>query len=268
MSGLSSVADDAMTGRAPSGTRVLARAKLTTSLRVTGLRPDGYHLIDAEMVTLALADELTFTAAAPSDRGAADTLTVTGPYRDGVPTDDRNLIRKALRALGQHAAVHVDKQIPAGGGLGGGSADAAATLAWLGCDDLAVAAALGADVPFCLSRCSRARVRGIGELVDRLPHLDTEITLIIPPMAMDTAAVYRAWDELGGPRSDGPNDLEPAAVAVDPRMATWKQRISNAVGLPVHLAGSGSTWFVHGDRGDLAALLAPATVIVTRTDRP
>jgi 4-diphosphocytidyl-2-C-methyl-D-erythritol kinase len=256
-----------MTARAPVGDRVRARAKLTTSLRVTGVRTDGYHLIDAEMVTLALADELTFAAAA-SGTSAAGTLTVTGPYRDGVPTDDRNLILKALRALGRQAAVRIDKQIPAGGGLGGGSADAAATLAWLGCDDLTVAAAVGADVPFCLSRCSRARVRGIGELVDPLPHVDAEVTLIIPPLAMDTAAVYRAWDQLGGPRSDGPNDLEPAAIAVEPRMAAWKQRISDAAGMPVHLAGSGSTWFVYGDRADLATLLAPATVIVTRTDRP
>ena len=255
-----------MTARTPAGDCVLARAKLTTSLRVTGVRPDGYHLIDAEMVTLALADQLTFTAA--SVGGAANTLTITGPYRDGVPTDDRNLIRKALRALGRRAAVRVDKQIPAGGGLGGGSADAAATLAWLGCDDLTVAAALGADVPFCLSRCSRARVRGVGELIDPLPHLDTEVTLIIPPLAMDTAAVYRAWDELGGPSGDGPNDLEPAAIAVDARMATWKQRISDAAERPVHLAGSGATWFLYGDRGDLATSLAPATVIVTHTDRP
>jgi len=251
-----------------TGDRVLARAKLTTSLRIIGVRADGYHLIDAEMVTLALADELTFSAVDGDGDRTHAALTVSGPYAAGVPTDDRNLIHKALRALGRQAAVHVDKQIPAGGGLGGGSADAAATLAWLGCNDLAVAATLGADVPFCLSRCSRARVRGIGEQVDPLPHIDTAITLIVPPLAMDTAAVYRAWDELGGPRADRPNDLEPAAIAVDPRMATWKQRISDAAGLPVHLAGSGATWFVYGERSDLAAALSPATVIVTRTDRP
>ena len=133
---------------APS--QVRAPAKLTLSLRIIGVRADGYHLLDAEMVTLELADTLTFAD--------GDGLTVSGPFAAGVPTDDSNLVRRALRLVGRRAAVHVDKHIPAGGGLGGGSADAAAVLRWAGVDDLAVAAALGADVPFCLVG-GRARVR-------------------------------------------------------------------------------------------------------------
>ena len=85
---------------------VRAPAKLTVSLRVTGVRPDGYHLLDAEMVTLDLADVLTF---APGD-----SLTVSGPAASGVPADDSNLVRRALRAVGRPAAVHIDKHIPAG----------------------------------------------------------------------------------------------------------------------------------------------------------
>ena len=145
---------------------VRAPAKLTLSLRIVGVRDDGYHLIDAEMVTLDLHDVLTFTE--------GDTLTMAGPYAAGIATDETNLVRRALAAVGRQAGVHVDKQIPAGGGLGGGSADAAAVLRWAGCDDLALAARLGADVPFCLTG-GRARVTGIGEVVeplpDRRPHL-------------------------------------------------------------------------------------------------
>ena len=69
---------------------------------------------------------------------------------------------------------------------------------------------------------------------------------MIPPLACSTAAVYRAWDELGGPRSEGPNDLEPAALAVEPRLAAWRDRIREATGQAPTLAGSGSTWFVEG----------------------
>nr|MBA3288687.1 4-(cytidine 5'-diphospho)-2-C-methyl-D-erythritol kinase [Acidimicrobiia bacterium] len=172
-------------------TTVLAPAKLTRSLRITGVRPDGRHELDAEMVTLDLADELTIH---PAGHG----LTVAGPCADGVPTDGRNLVARALAAVGRRAGIHVVKRIPPGGGLGGGSADAAAVLRWAGVDDLAVAASLGADVPFCVVG-GRARVRGIGDTVAPLPFEALEVTLVLPPLASSTAAVYRAWDELGGP---------------------------------------------------------------------
>ena len=134
---------------------VRAPAKLTLSLRIMGVRDDGYHLLDAEMVTLELHDTLTFAG--------GDGLTIGGPFAAGIATGEENLVRRALRAVGRTAAVRVDKQIPAGGGLGGGSADAAAVLRWAGCDDLDVAARLGADVPFCLAG-GRARVQGVGEV--------------------------------------------------------------------------------------------------------
>ena len=240
--------------------RVLAPAKLTWSLRVVGVRNDGYHLIDAEMVTLDLADELTIDDRAPTG------LTVSGPFADGVPTDDSNLVMRALRLAGREAAVHVEKQIPNGGGLGGGSADAAAVLRWAGVDDPGVAVRLGADVPFCLAG-GRARVTGIGEVLEPLPAVDRTVTLVIPPLHSSTPAVYRAWDELGGPTADGPNDLEPAALAIQPCLGEWRDRIAEATGIQPVLAGSGATWFVEGDHAvELDQLRsAGATVVLART---
>ena len=141
-------------------TRVLAPAKLTVTLRVTGVRSDGYHELDAEMVTLSLADELVI------DEGGTGLVVeaVAGARAERLPVPEDNLVTRALEACGRRAAVRLTKRIPLGGGLGGGSADAAAVLRWAGCDDAAVAARLGSDVPFCLAG-GRARVTGTGERV-------------------------------------------------------------------------------------------------------
>jgi 4-diphosphocytidyl-2-C-methyl-D-erythritol kinase len=216
-------------------------AKLTVSLRVTGVRPDGYHLIDAEMVSLDLADTLEFEA--------GDGLEIVdGGSSAGVPAGADNLVAKALRACGRRAFVRVHKRIPAGAGLGGGSADAAAVLRWAGVTDLRLAAGLGADVPFCLVG-GRARVRGIGELVEPLAFEEVAgraYTLLTPPFPVATPLVYQAWDRLGGPIASGPNDLEPAALALDPALAIWRDRLGEATGQMPVLAGSGGTWFVPG----------------------
>jgi 4-diphosphocytidyl-2-C-methyl-D-erythritol kinase len=215
---------------------VVAPAKLTTALRVVGVRSDGYHLLDAEMVSLDLADELTFSA--------GDGIEIDGDV-PGVGTGDDNLVRRALRAVGRTAHVRLRKRIRPGGGLGGGSADAAAVLRWAGCDDVGVAAGLGADVPFCL-RGGRALVSGVGERLAPLPHEPRTYTLLTPPFGCSTPAVYQAWDDLGGPTGGGANDLEPAALAVEPRLAGWRDRLAGATGESPVLAGSGSTWFVEG----------------------
>jgi 4-diphosphocytidyl-2-C-methyl-D-erythritol kinase len=220
---------------------VRALAKLTLSLRITGTRPDGYHTVEAEMVTVDLHDTLTF--ATDGDELA---VTFSGPYGSAVDPGDGNLVHRALVAAGRRARVAVDKQIPVGAGLGGGSADAAAVLRWAGVDDLAIAAALGADVPFCLFG-GHARVSGIGELVEPLPFEERTFTLSTPPFPCATADVYRAWDHMGGPTGAGANDLEPAALAVEPRLADWRDRLRDATGKEPVLAGSGSTWFVEGD---------------------
>jgi 4-diphosphocytidyl-2-C-methyl-D-erythritol kinase len=218
---------------------VQAPAKLTLSLRITGVRPDGFHLIDAEMVTLSLADTLTID---PSGDGLVVEALSTGL---AVAIGEDNSVAKALRLVGRTAGVRLVKRIPAGGGLGGGSADAAAILRWAGVDDPTMASTLGADVPFCV-RGGRARVTGIGEVLEPLAPLDATYTLLVPPFGCATPAVYRAWDELGGPTSDGPNDLESAALAVEPRLAEWRDRLGDATGERPVLAGSGSTWFVPG----------------------
>ncbi len=248
-----------------------APAKLTFSLRVTGVRPDGYHLLDAEMVTLDLADTVALA------EGEGCTASAEGPCGSpvlagrSVPVGPDNLACRALAAVGRTAALHLVKRIPPGAGLGGGSADAAAVLRWAGCTDPAVAAGLGADVPFCVAG-GRARVRGVGEVVAPLPFEDRAVTLLLLPFGVDTAAVYRAWDELvargripapvpppaGGPPTSAAstrpgtpapasgNDLEMPALAVAPRMARWRDLLEAVAGRPARLAGSGSTWFVEG----------------------
>ena len=240
---------------------VKAPAKLTVSLRITGVRADGMHLIEAEMVSLSLHDLLTVD---PEGEG----VTTTGRYAAGVPDDDDNIVAEALRLAGRRARVTIDKRIPHGGGLGGGSSDAAAILRWAGFDDVEVAAGIGADVAFCLVG-GRATVSGIGEVVEPLPHVDKMVTLIVPPLSVSTPAVYRAWDAMGGPTAAGVNDLEPAAIRVEPALAAWRERIGNASGETPILAGSGATWWLPGERVDALAALHDegAEVIAARAVR-
>jgi 4-diphosphocytidyl-2-C-methyl-D-erythritol kinase len=239
---------------------IVAPAKLTVSLRVVGVRDDGYHLIDAVMTTLELHDEISLT---PTD---SDTeLSFSGPFAAGIPTDSTNLVARALRMAGRSARVKVVKNIPHGGGLGGGSADAAAVLRWAGFDDLVTASRLGADIPFCIVG-GRARVRGIGESIEPMPSEPATYTLVIPPLSVSTPAVYKKWDELGGPRCEretNPNDLEDAALAVEPALRHWRDRIRDASGTDPVLAGSGATWFLEGRHEGLALRLPEATVVET-----
>jgi 4-diphosphocytidyl-2-C-methyl-D-erythritol kinase len=226
-------------------------------LRVVGVRPDGYHLLDAEMVTVDLADRLEFRP--------GDELEITGQAAGGevaLPAGADNLVCRALTRVDRKAAVRLVKRIPAGAGLGGGSADAAAVLRWAGVADLQLAAGLGADVPFCLIG-GRARVTGVGEQVRPLALEEMAgraYTLLTPPFGISTAMVYQAWDRLGGPTGPGPNDLEMPALLVDPRLAAWRDRLGDATGQTPVLAGSGGTWFVPGSYpgdGRLVVRVAP-----------
>jgi 4-diphosphocytidyl-2-C-methyl-D-erythritol kinase len=219
--------------------RLEAPAKLTLTLSVTGVRPDGYHLIDAEMVALDIADIVTITDASSTQ------ISLDGPFADGIPTDESNLVHKALALAGRTAHVHITKNIPHGGGLGGGSTDAAAILRWANFTDTASVARIGADIAFSLTG-GRARVSGIGETIDSLPFEPRDITLLIPPVHVSTPLVYSTWDALGGPRGDNGNDLEPAALAAVPELAIWRQRITDELSYAPFLAGSGATWFVNG----------------------
>jgi 4-diphosphocytidyl-2-C-methyl-D-erythritol kinase len=222
-------------------TRLFAPAKLTLSLAVTGVRSDGYHQLRSEMVSLSLADELTFT-----EGGTGLTLVAEpGTRAESLGEEEDNLITRALAVAERRAAVHVRKRIPLGGGLGGGSTDAAAVLRWAHCTDPDVARALGSDVPFSVVG-GRALVEGTGETVTPLDFEARTFLLVLPPFGVDTAKVYAAWDALGGPEQPehGGNALTTAALSVEPRLARWRDALRDvAVGEP-ELAGSGSTWFV------------------------
>jgi 4-diphosphocytidyl-2-C-methyl-D-erythritol kinase len=222
-------------------TRLFAPAKLTLSLAVTGVRSDGYHQLRSEMVSLSLADELTFTEGGHGLTLVAD----PGTRAESLDAEGDNLITRALAAVGRRAAVHVRKRIPLGGGLGGGSTDAAAVLRWARCTDLDVARALGSDVPFSVAG-GRALVEGTGETVTPLAFEPHTFLLVLPPFGVDTAKVYAAWDARGErqtPEGRG-NALTAAALVVEPRLAPWRDALREVAGGEPTLAGSGSTWFV------------------------
>jgi 4-diphosphocytidyl-2-C-methyl-D-erythritol kinase len=232
-------------------TTLAAPAKLTWSLHVTGVRPDGLHLIDAEMVSLELADTVELDEAdGPdgSDREPRFAVAVEYPAtaRDAALGDD-DLIRRALRLVGRRAHVSVVKRIPIGAGLGGGSADAAAVLRWAGVTDPAIAVKLGADVPFCCVG-GRAVVRGVGEVVEPLPPLARVVTLALPGFGVDTSACYRAFDGLSERERQHPrNDLSRAAELVAPELVEVRRLLEERTDAGFVLAGSGSTLYCEGD---------------------
>ena len=218
-------------------TLVRAEAKLTWYLEITGVRANGYHEVRSEMTTLTLADELVIDP-------DGDGLTVSN-----APTlapDDTNLVTRALRLVERRAGVSLTKHIPLGGGLGGGSADAAAILRWAGGVSADRALTLGADVPFC-QWGGRALVEGVGEYVSPLPFELRAVTLLLPDVAVSTAQVYAAYDEMvaRGERPSGRNHLEGAAITVAPRLGEALAWARGTFG-DVHLAGSGSTMFLEG----------------------
>ena len=225
-----------------------AHAKLNVSLHVLGRRDDGYHDIESVIVPVSLADEMTFRAA-PELR-----LTVRGDVE--VPADEGNLVVIAAEALAAAcgieagADVELDKRIPAAAGLGGGSADAAATLLALnelwGCglegdDLLELAAALGSDVPALLPG-GPVLVGGRGEIVEPAEVEPSWWVLLPQPFALRTSDVYRWWDEAAGPRDPaGVNDLEPPVVARHPEVAAAKDRLLAEGARRAMLCGSGPT---------------------------
>ncbi len=162
---------------------LMAHAKLTWNLEITGRRDDGYHELRSEMTTISLHDVLFIDE-------HTDHLEVLSPFATEIATDEDNLIVRALRLVGRRAGVRVEKSIPVGGGLGGGSADAAAILRWAGGVSNELAVTLGGDVPFC-QRGGRALVEGVGERLSDLPFEERKITLIVPDFGVSTEACYR-----------------------------------------------------------------------------
>ncbi len=254
----------------PFSAAVLAPAKINLHLRVGPARADGFHPLLTWMVTVGLADGLTVT---PSAGGLA--FTCDDPT---LPTDGRNLVVKAVAALAARVgrdpavAIHLAKRVPAGGGLGGGSSDAAHALLavaklW-GLDDPTlmadVAATVGSDVPFFLYGPSSV-CRGRGELVLPVaaPAVARHAVLVLPGLAVSTPAVYRKFDEMGlgsdtaGSLGEGAwtfrpaaelmarlvNDLEAPAFALQPALGDLRSRLERDLGRPVRMSGSGSTLF-------------------------
>ena len=198
---------------------LLRAAKPTLSLRLTGVRDDGFHEIEAEMVCLDLHDRLMVDP-------DGDSLRIMGSPRD-LPTGPSNLVNRALAACRRTAGVELHSGFRLRPGWGG-SSDAGAILRRAGFTDLGTAAAIGADVPFCLVG-GRALVRGIGELVQPAPFEARTFTLVTPPISCSTPSVYQAWDDLGGPRHQhSNNDLEPAALVAAPALEIYRARLWEA----------------------------------------
>lgn len=254
-----------------------APAKLNLSLRVVGRRPDGFHLLETEMVLLALADRLLLLPGATG-------LRVEAAPADEIPLDASNLAWRGLLAgLGgppELACLALEKRIPAASGLGGGSSDAAA--AWrLGRraagaseaatrGDLASLALLGADVPFFAAGVAAAVLTGIGEVVTPLdPPPPAHVILAFPGFRLSTAAVFaelRPGDRASGEAAG--NDLLAPAMRLRPELGDVLRKVAESGGEP-RMTGSGSTIFALTDdpeqAGAIAAALGRAGVQVTRT---
>lgn len=254
-----------------------APAKLNLWLRVVGRRPDGFHLLETEMVLLDLADRLLLLPGASG-------LRVEAAPGDEIPLDASNLAWRGLVAgLGgppELACLALEKRIPTAAGLGGGSSDAAA--AWrigrrtAGASeaatprDLASLALLGADVPFFAAAVAAAVMTGIGEVVAPLDSPSpAHVILAFPGFRLSTAAVFaelRPGDLSSGEAAG--NDLLAPAMRLRPELGDVMRKVAEAGGEP-RMTGSGSTIFALTDdaerAGAIAAALRRAGVQVTRT---
>jgi 4-diphosphocytidyl-2-C-methyl-D-erythritol kinase len=264
-----------------------APAKINLFLHVTGRRADGYHLLDSVAVFAGIEDRIAFT---PSDELS---LTVTGPFTRSLAAEPDNLVLRAARALAAESglrptgALHLHKRIPVASGIGGGSADAAATLrllcrVWrlnLGDPVLdRIAAGLGADVPVCL-RNRPMRMGGVGEVLTPAPALPPcGLVLVNPGVPLATASVFRAragdysggvvlpngWDtaqEMAASLMGLANDLEAPAVGLVPAIRDVLGAIDGTPNcLLARMSGSGATCFglfaSPEDAGDAAKRLA------------
>ena len=264
----------------------ISPAKVNLFLRVGPQRQDGYHALVSWFVSTALHDTLTFE---PAVDGRV-VLTCDLPH---LAVDQTNLIIKAADLL-RHATrspkgatIHLEKRIPMGAGLGGGSSNAATTLLALNdlwqcnlphltlCD---LAARLGSDVPFFLNLPS-AICRGRGEIISEFPSPRCGwIVLILPPISMPTPQVYRQFDVMkkGTDLASLPpmdhlaslsssellpqlaNELEAPAFAIRPDLGALRASVETHVARPVRMSGSGASLFTLFDTQTAAADAARA----------
>lgn len=264
-----------------------AYAKINWDLHILGKRADGFHELDMVMVNVSLYDTLTFEPHSSIAFTCSDAT---------LPTDERNLVVKAAHLLAQasntHSGVrmHLHKNVPAGGGMGGGSSDGACAL--LGLNRLwnlnwpveklqPLAAQLGSDVAFFLYGGWR-RCLGRGEIVEAIPGSESwpkvPLLLILPPLQVSTPAAYKMlhtslWDGKSGVRSltsvakelslmvqqlrenDQPelglrNGLTQAAQSVEPRLLPLQGVLQRLYPNRWLMSGSGAVHFVVSHSGD------------------
>jgi len=240
-----------------------ARAKINLALHVTGRRADGYHLLDSLVVFADLGDVVR------ARRATSTTLTITGPFSAGLDCGADNLVMRAAALMPEcPSALTLDKRLPLAGGIGGGSADAAATLHALGalwCVPVPApdkVLGLGADVPVCVGG-RPVRMRGIGEVLDPVPTLPPLwCVLLNPGVECPTGPVFG-----GLARRDNPpmpalpqafpdtetlmqwllgtrNDLEGPALELVPAVARAHAALASQPGcLLARMSGSGATVF-------------------------
>ena len=264
--------------------RIRAPAKLNLNLRVTGRRDDGYHFLDSVVVFTGFGDWIELEPA------QEDSVAVTGDFASSVSASEDNICFHALAAFRDHGGVAdchsitINKRIPVGAGLGGGSSDAAAILRYLNRTSPApladrklaeAALSLGADVPVCLAGTAQ-RMQGIGDIltpVDPVPH--GHLVLARADAILPTAEVFRSLRESGsgdaaplrsseisGSVADivaAGNDLQAAAMSLSPDIALVLDRLRDSNGMiAAQISGSGSACFGLFDNGDDAATAAEA----------
>ncbi len=229
---------------------VFANAKVNLTLHVIERRTDGYHELDSLVVFADIGDRLRL------DDARELSIKVTGLFAQGVPADGRNLAWRAAEAAEARCHIALEKNLPHGSGLGGGSADAAAVLRQYGCQG--AAASIGADVSVCLA-AGPQRMRGIGNVIERLPAVPAcHLVLVNPGLSLPTGRVFGALDQkkrsdmgvlpewpdveafaawLGGQR----NDLEQIATNQVPQVGDVLSALSGAA--VVRMTGSGTSCF-------------------------
>ena len=254
-----------------------AGAKVNLCLHVTGLRDDGYHLLDSVVMFADLGDQLQISLRPGRDV----TLRITGPMAQGVPEGPENLVVRAAQSMGLGCELHLEKHLPAAAGIGGGSADAAATLRGLSrASGQPLPAdrglALGADVPVCLQPHA-ARMQGIGQNVTPLPMPALHAVLVNPRVAVPTAAVFQGLAQKTNPAlpdaipafasaaaacawlAQQRNDLEAPALQVQPVIGQVLAALQAQPGLWLaRMSGSGATCFGVFSGADRAAAAARA----------
>lgn len=256
-----------------------APAKINLALHVTGRRADGYHMLESLVAFADAGDTVTMSDA------TADGFSIGGPFASGLSATSDNLVTRARDALrARHpfppVMLHLDKRLPVASGIGGGSADAAATLRLLqrrfgiAADVVSeVARGLGADVPMCLA--GRPLVaRGIGDTLAPLAAFPPLALLLANPgAAVSTPEVFAGLRNQDNPPlpalpesgadwaewiSRTRNDLQGPAIALCPAVADVLLALAATAPRLVRMSGSGATCFGIYDTAEAAAAAARA----------